>query len=94
MGTSEKAFAVVRSLSGRDRGRYYVIVGVHDESSVLLADGDRRKLGTPKRKNLKHLCVVKKGGGVRSFSGYKTSDLEIREVLKKYRIDPDQQTKE
>ena len=44
---------VVKSLRGRDEG-FFVVVGVKD-GYVWIADGRRRKVETPKRKNPKHL---------------------------------------
>lgn len=46
---------VVLSRAGRDRGRYFVVVGKVDEQFVLIADGELRKLQNPKKKKLKHL---------------------------------------
>ena len=40
---------VVYSKSGRDKGRMFVVV------QVVIADGDMRKIGNPKVKNIKHL---------------------------------------
>lgn len=49
---------VVYSKSGRDRGRMFVIVEVVNESFVLIADGDLRKIENPKVKNVKHLVFT------------------------------------
>lgn len=46
--------SVVKAKAGRDSGRYFVIVETH-ERFVLIADGKTRKLGAPKRKNIRHL---------------------------------------
>ncbi len=46
---------VVLSRAGRDAGRYFVVVGLVDTQYVLIADGELRKLGSPKKKKLKHL---------------------------------------
>jgi ribosomal protein L14E/L6E/L27E len=46
---------VVLSKAGRDAGRYFVVVGQVDSQYVLIADGDLRKLASPKKKKLKHL---------------------------------------
>ena len=48
---------VVKSKAGRDKSRVFVIVDIIDDSFVLLADGDLRKLSSPKRKKIKHLVV-------------------------------------
>ena len=45
---------VVRALAGRDMGNFFVVLSV-DGGYALIADGKRRKLASPKRKNLRHL---------------------------------------
>lgn len=42
------------SKAGRDKGRFFAVVGV-DGEYALLADGMLRKLEKPKRKKLRHL---------------------------------------
>lgn len=46
---------LVISRAGRDRGKYYFIVGWEKENFVKIANGDTRKIEGPKRKNVKHL---------------------------------------
>ncbi|NLJ84379.1 MAG: RNA-binding protein [Halanaerobiaceae bacterium] len=46
---------LVISRAGRDRGKYYFIVGREKENFVKIANGDTRKIEGPKRKNVKHL---------------------------------------
>ena len=53
--------AVVRSRSGRDRYRLYVVIGVTEDGRVLIADGRLHPLQRPKRKNLRHLTVLAAG---------------------------------
>ena len=45
---------VVRSVSGRDAQRFYVVLEIQGEYA-LIADGKVRRLEKPKRKNQKHL---------------------------------------
>ncbi|MDR1906088.1 MAG: KOW domain-containing RNA-binding protein [Clostridiales bacterium] len=48
--------SVVYSKAGRDKGRYYLAVGISDKPEfVLIADGEIRKLEKPKLKKIKHL---------------------------------------
>jgi ribosomal protein L14E/L6E/L27E len=47
--------AVCTSRAGHDKGRAFVIIGVHDENHVLLCDGETRMLERPKKKKLMHL---------------------------------------
>lgn len=46
---------VVWSAAGHDKDGFYVVVKVEEDGSLRIADGKRRKLGNPKRKNPKHL---------------------------------------
>ena len=50
---------VVQSKQGRDRGCYYVVTEV-TKDGVLVANGVTRKLGNPKKKNVKHLRLLPK----------------------------------
>ncbi len=45
---------VVLSLSGHDKDRLYVVVKAED-GFCYIADGRRRRLGAPKKKNPRHL---------------------------------------
>ena len=49
---------VAKIEKGRDAGRYTVIVGQVDDSFCLVADGDKRKFQSPKKKNLNHLQLT------------------------------------
>lgn len=56
-GAAIKVGTLVRAEAGRDKGSYFVAVGVHD-GFVEIADGRRRKAEKPKRKNPKHISPV------------------------------------
>lgn len=45
---------IVKSTSGHDKDSFYVVVDM-DGDFCLIADGRRRKVEHPKRKNAKHL---------------------------------------
>ncbi|MBR1672283.1 MAG: KOW domain-containing RNA-binding protein [Fretibacterium sp.] len=45
---------VVLSRRGKDRGRFYVVVGF-EKDRLALADGDRFNVSRPKRKNPRHV---------------------------------------
>lgn len=49
-----EAGRVVLATRGRDKGGYYLVLGSEKER-VLIADGRRRKLSSPKAKNPAHL---------------------------------------
>ena len=48
---------IVYSLSGRDKGKYLVVINC-DNNYVFVADGKERKLQSPKRKNIKHISLT------------------------------------
>jgi len=50
----------VWSKAGRDKDRLFIIIDVTDDAHVLIADGDLRPAGKPKKKKLKHLKVTSK----------------------------------
>ncbi len=49
---------IVKSKSGRDKDRLFVVIEMIDEQYVSIVDGDLRKLEKPKRKKVKHLKVL------------------------------------
>ena len=48
---------IVRSLAGRDKGNFLVVIKA-DENFVYLADGKERKLASPKKKRIKHTAFT------------------------------------
>lgn len=46
---------IVHSKAGRDKGKYFIVVGIINDNYVLVADGDLRKINDPKKKKVKHL---------------------------------------
>ncbi len=48
---------VVKSLKGRDKEKYFCVVGI-EEKSALICDGKQHKLDKPKHKSLKHLKIT------------------------------------
>lgn len=46
------------SKSGHDKGRLYVIIR-EEETDIYLADGKIRTVDRPKRKNKKHIQIIK-----------------------------------
>lgn len=49
---------VVSSKVGRDKGKFFIVVGILDENHVYISDGDLRIIEKPKKKKLKHLNFV------------------------------------
>ncbi|MDE6738813.1 MAG: KOW domain-containing RNA-binding protein [Lachnospiraceae bacterium] len=69
------------SKAGHDQKTIYVIIDEDDEY-VYLADGRNRTVDRPKKKNRKHIQIIKKKQMIRPADGYK--DLEIKRVIKQY----------
>lgn len=49
---------VVESIKGRDAGKRYVVIRELDRYFCLVADGSKKTLGSPKRKNRRHIRPV------------------------------------
>lgn len=69
------------SKAGHDKRKIYVITGEDDEY-VYLADGGKRTVAAPKKKNKKHIQIIRKIQTERPNDGY--SDLEIKRTIKMY----------
>ena len=69
------------SKAGHDKRKIYVITGEDDEY-VYLADGRKRTVAAPKKKNKKHIQIISKIQTERPNDGY--SDLEIKRTIKRY----------
>ena len=57
---ANKPFAIAESMAGRDKGDLFFVLERTDKE-VLLADGKRRTLEHPKRKNLRHVKFLPDG---------------------------------
>ena len=69
------------SRAGHDQGTVYVITGEEGEY-VYLADGKLRTVDRPKKKNKKHIQVIKKVRMERPDDGF--INLEIKRIIKTY----------
>lgn len=49
--------SIVQAKAGRDKGGFFVVLSVSN-GFALIADGKRRKVDNPKRKNLCHLAAT------------------------------------
>ncbi len=77
---------LVCSVAGRDRGKLYLVHDI-DKNTLYLVDGRNRKVGNPKKKNIKHLQVINYVANTVSDkirSGKKVADLEVREAIRTY----------
>jgi hypothetical protein len=78
---------LVRSNTGRDSGHVYLIIGSAGPATLLLADGRGRRAAKPKRKNIRHISVLKsidKGVAAKIARGEAATDEEIRQVIRDY----------
>ncbi|MDU7338209.1 MULTISPECIES: KOW domain-containing RNA-binding protein [Clostridium] len=71
---------VVRSLRGRDKGEFLVVLEVCGKE-VILCDGKRRPLEKPKRKNLIHLAATN------TLLSSMNTNREIRCALRRFSQD-------
>lgn len=69
------------SLLGHDKGKVYLIVQ-EDKEFVYLADGDVRTIARLKKKNKKHIQVIKKTG--RRTDTSSVTNEEIKYQIKQY----------
>ena len=75
---------VVQSTQGRDVGRDFVVVGIIDQSYVLIADGALRRIDRPKKKKVKHLIPKQELNSSlkeKLTCGQRVYDSEIRKAL-------------
>ena len=79
---------IVRSLSGRDRRRFYVIVGVDaDKTRVYISDGRLRATERPKAKNPRHLeFICESREAVEMIREGRLSNRSLRKLLSSYNL--------
>ena len=82
-----KVGSVVFSKAGRDAGSFYVVTEIVDENYVKIADGDLRRIDTPKLKKIKHLKtegIVLEKLADKFEEGKKVFDAEVKSALRAY----------
>ena len=67
---------VVKSIAGRDAGRFLVVVNC-EADRILVADGKVRKLADPKAKNIRHLQLTQQNINLDEIH----SDKALRKAL-------------
>lgn len=72
---------VVRSAAGHDKDSFYVVVRVEADGYCAIADGKRRKLERPKRKNPRHLRPTREWVELTDIA----SDRALRRLLRSLR---------
>lgn len=84
-----KAGDLVLSKSGRDKDRFFMVVGIIDEAYVYIADGSLRKLENPKKKKIKHLEFSGHASeriSLKLEDGKKITNAELRKMLKELKL--------
>ncbi|MDD4568760.1 MAG: KOW domain-containing RNA-binding protein [Tepidanaerobacteraceae bacterium] len=51
---------LAKSIVGRDKGRFMIVVDIIDKDYVCVVDGDLRRVENPKKKKIKHLKLSSK----------------------------------
>lgn len=77
---------VVISKSGRDKGKFFVIIDIIGEY-IYLVDGNLRRVENPKKKKLKHIQptnIIINQLQKDIVSGVKISNADVRKVLDLY----------
>ena len=70
--------SVVIAKAGRDKGNAFAVIEVLDPRTVLIADGKRRPIERPKRKNVIHLQIT------RTTVDCITTNRQLRTTLKQF----------
>ena len=74
---------IVKSIAGRDAGNYFFVLAT-EEDFLLLADGKRRRLESPKRKRARHVQFVAESDSAvaeKIRSSEKITNSELRKAL-------------
>ncbi|MTI80758.1 MAG: hypothetical protein FH758_07735 [Firmicutes bacterium] len=74
---------LVCSIAGRDKGSLYVVVKMAEKNNVWVADGRKRKVEKPKKKNSKHLKKLPNPADKSSEN--KLKDEVVRNIITQYR---------
>lgn len=73
-----------KSLSGHDKNQYYLVINEEDEFYTLV-NGTTRPLNKSKRKNKKHVQIVKKlPVQIEEILSKKVTDLTIKKAILEY----------
>ena len=74
-----------KSLSGHDKNQYYLIVN-EEEEFYMLANGTTRSLNKCKKKNKKHVQIVKKLPiQIEEILSKEVTDLTIKKAILEYK---------
>ncbi|MGI6065806.1 MAG: RNA-binding protein [Bacillota bacterium] len=91
MGDRVVVGQLVKSKSGRDKGRYYLVLSIDSEKRMtFLVDGEKRRVKNPKKKNICHIQVtnaVIKELAQKINEGSIPSDQDLRRYLQSVEVD-------
>jgi ribosomal protein L14E/L6E/L27E len=79
----------VRSKAGRDKNHIFLVMEVIDHEYVLVADGDVRRVESPKKKKIKHLYEYKQISDVvreKKTDDKKLTNLMVRKEIEKFDV--------
>ncbi len=77
---------LVTSRAGRDAGQAYLVCELGTDGFARLTDGDKRRVETPKKKNIRHLRRYQARAielVARSNSGTLVKNGEVRDALRR-----------
>lgn len=77
---------IVSSKAGRDKDKVFAVVEIIDDKYVFVADGDFRKIESPKKKKVKHLQkynTINEELKNKLETGLKIENIELQKDLEK-----------
>ena len=83
---------IVKSIAGRDKGKFFFVMDTEGEY-LLLADGKIRRLESPKRKKRRHVVPAARSDcrtADKIRSGEKVTNSELRRTLAQFGGEGDQ----
>lgn len=80
----EMKMEFVKSLSGHDKNQYYFVLD-KEADFYLLVNGTTRPLEKPKKKNVKHVQIIKKlPAEIKAIIAEEQTNLTIKKAVKDY----------
>lgn len=80
---------LITSLAGHDKNQVYIIIK-EDKEYVYLSDGELKPITKPKKKNKKHIQIIKKDIDAllkqKLINGDVVRDEEIKRTIKLYEL--------
>jgi ribosomal protein L14E/L6E/L27E len=87
METNFQVGDIVKSLSGHDQNRLFIVVGIDKNGYLAIIDGRYRGKTKPKLKNPKHLILVAHDDNlIEKFNSPIVTNAEIHKLIKAYKI--------